>query len=283
MKKELFASFLALSLAMAGGCTSDHQNSQDKSDQKTTESSNENTKTDPASGSKDEASDDRAEDSADDQNSASDSEESSNPGKGSQTDENAGSQTQSETASSQTSSSEQSGSAASSSESSATGSDQNQTSASTDSQGQNDQNASTAQLMSSSIASKLAQAISDQGYPCSEIEYEISDTGNSVASFSAGAGPDASLIFVTSSVSADMAQKTFDANCANDEAQNMQIMNEWTDNGNIVRVIRNNMANANYVEVFDQYQSSTIHIANTLPEQLDVILAALQNIGYPVS
>lgn len=78
------------------------------------------------------------------------------------------------------------------------------------------------------------------------------------------------------------APKAFDRQCAADEDQNMQVMEEWTQGAMTVRVIRNNRANANFIEALDTNQNVTIHVANTLPEQLTPSLQALQALGWPV-
>ena len=63
----------------------------------------------------------------------------------------------------------------------------------------------------------------------------------------------------------------------------MAVMNEWTANGNTVRVVRNNRANRNYIEILATKQKSAIHIQDELPEQLDPVLQVVQAAGYPVS
>lgn len=80
----------------------------------------------------------------------------------------------------------------------------------------------------------------------------------------------------------DNAAQVFDTQCRLDEENNMQVMNEWQDGSRTVRVIRNNRANQNFIETLDTDRHVTMHIANTLPEQLDLSLQALGSLGWPV-
>lgn len=138
------------------------------------------------------------------------------------------------------------------------------------------------QLMASEISGRIAQAFNERGYSTTPIEFETSDTGNEVAYFEAEVEGGQVDVFVTSANSAQMAKKTFDANVLADKTNGMAIMNDWENNGNTVYVIRNNMANMNFVEVLDTKQSSAIHIADQLPEQLDPVLKVLDAVSYPV-
>ncbi|WP_302606998.1 hypothetical protein, partial [Faecalibaculum rodentium] len=80
----------------------------------------------------------------------------------------------------------------------------------------------------------------------------------------------------------DNAAQVFDTQSRLDEENNMQVMNEWQDGSRTVRVIRNNRANQNFIETLDADRHVTMHIANTLPEQLDLSLQALGTLGWPV-
>ena len=80
----------------------------------------------------------------------------------------------------------------------------------------------------------------------------------------------------------DNAAQVFDTQSRLDEDNNMQVMNEWQDGSRTVRVIRNNRANQNFIETLDTDRHVTMHIANTLPEQLDLSLQALGTLGWPV-
>nr|WP_276926459.1 hypothetical protein [Faecalibaculum rodentium] len=80
----------------------------------------------------------------------------------------------------------------------------------------------------------------------------------------------------------DNAAQVFDTQSRLDEENNMQVMNEWQDGSRTVRVIRNNRANQNFIETLDTDRHVTMHIANTLPEQLDLSLQALGTLGWPV-
>lgn len=80
----------------------------------------------------------------------------------------------------------------------------------------------------------------------------------------------------------DNAAQVFDTQCRLDEENNMQVMNEWQDGSRTVRVIRNNRANQNFIETLDTDRHVTMHIANTLPEQLDLSLQALGSLGWAV-
>lgn len=80
----------------------------------------------------------------------------------------------------------------------------------------------------------------------------------------------------------DNAAQVFGTQCRLDEENNMQVMNEWQDGSRTVRVIRNNRANQNFIETLDTDRHVTMHIANTLPEQLDLSLQALGSLGWPV-
>lgn len=71
----------------------------------------------------------------------------------------------------------------------------------------------------------------------------------------------------------DNAAQVFGTQCRLDEENNMQVMNEWQDGSRTVRVIRNNRANQNFIETLDTDRHVTMHIANTLPEQLDLSLS----------
>ena len=80
----------------------------------------------------------------------------------------------------------------------------------------------------------------------------------------------------------DNAAQVFDTQCRLDEENNMKVMNEWQDGSRTVRVIRNNRANQNFIETLDTDRHVTMHIANTLPEQLNLSLQALGSLGWPV-
>ena len=88
-------------------------------------------------------------------------------------------------------------------------------------------------------------------------------------------------VLVQSTLS-DNAAQVFDTQSRLDEENNMQVMNEWQDGSRTVRVIRNNRANQNFIETLDTDRHVTMHIANTLPEQLDLSLQALGTLGWPV-
>lgn len=139
------------------------------------------------------------------------------------------------------------------------------------------------EALASEIAGRLAQAMSDQGYTATAVQTSKTDTGNGEAVFEATVAGDVVSVYVTSCSTADMAEKTFEANCTDEEGQNMAVMNEWTANGNTVRVVRNNRANRNYIEILATKQKSAIHIQDELPEQLDPVLQVVQAAGYPVS
>lgn len=148
-------------------------------------------------------------------------------------------------------------------------------------QEQNNEASSNASNTASAIAGKLEQSYQEQGFATSTIDYDTSDTGNSIASFSAQANGYTVYVDVTSAVN-NQAQDVFDANSQNDMYGDLTIMNEWADNDNIVRVIRDNMSNANFVEVLDLHQQTAIHIYDETPEQLTNTLTVLQSVGYPV-
>lgn len=138
-------------------------------------------------------------------------------------------------------------------------------------------------MRAAEVAGKFAQAFENEGYTSGKIDFEPTDTGNQEAIFDVEVEGQPVMVYLTASDSASKAQMTFDANCQADEAQGLAVMNEWNSNGNTVRVIRNNMANENFVEVLDTKQSLAIHIEDVLPEQLDPVLQALGSIAYPVS
>lgn len=142
---------------------------------------------------------------------------------------------------------------------------------------------SSAQDLSFAAAGKLEQAYSELGLAVSPIEFNSGETGNSIADFSVDCnGADISA-FVTAAANGNTAQMTYDANIAGDKTNEMTIMNQWSDaNGNQVTVVRNNMANLNFVEVLDPSQQIAMHIVNAVPEQLEPTLQALAAIGYPV-
>lgn len=139
-----------------------------------------------------------------------------------------------------------------------------------------------AQTISGSIAEALVRAYQDSGAAVSGITYQTSDSGNTVGSFLVESLGQPIAVYVTTAAAGNDPAKTFEMNTAADQAKNMAVMNEWTNNGNTVRVVRNNRANANYVEVLDRFQRSAIHIEDNLAEQLPVTLDALQSVSYPV-
>lgn len=141
---------------------------------------------------------------------------------------------------------------------------------------------SKAKVMLADVEGKLEQALNDAGYTTETPVAETSDTGNEVAIFKAQVAGSDSVIYVTACLPQNPAEKTFDANTTADEANDMSVMDEWSDNGNKVRVVRNNMANGNYIEVLDSKQNVAIHIVNDTPEQLQPMLDALKAIGYPI-
>lgn len=136
--------------------------------------------------------------------------------------------------------------------------------------------------LNTSISDIVAQAYRNLGASASGVTYQTSDTGNQVGIFTVESAGQPIQVYVTTAAAGNDPAATFEANTANDEANNMSIMNEWSANGNTVRVVRNNMANANFVEVLDTYQHTSIHIEDALPEQLDTTLQALKAAGYPV-
>lgn len=132
-----------------------------------------------------------------------------------------------------------------------------------------------------SLSGELVQAFRNLGAETSPVMYQFSQSGNAEADFSADAKGGELEVYLTAAREGNNAKATFDANTANDESQSMSVMDEWTENGKTVRVVRNNMANANYVEVLDENTNTAIHIEDSLPEQLTFVLQALKNIGYP--
>lgn len=139
----------------------------------------------------------------------------------------------------------------------------------------------TQQLLAAEIAAKLSQAFNNQGDATSQIVYEQTESGNEEAIFTATVAGQPVEVYLTAASDANDPAATFEANTAADEANNMQVMNEWTNNGNTVRVVRNNMANGNFVEVLDSKQRAALHIVDQTPEQLETVLQALSAIGYP--
>lgn len=139
-----------------------------------------------------------------------------------------------------------------------------------------------ARQTAASIAGQLEQSLTSSDGTGSDIAYFTTDSGNQEAVFIVNSYSEPIRVYVTAASSGNQAEAVFDANTVSDESRNMAIHNEWTDNGNTVRVIRNNRANGNFIEVLDRYQNSAIHIENALPEQIDSVLHALADIGYPV-
>lgn len=274
MRKNLIALAVALSMLGMAGCSSDQSGKQDASDNKTnetqkTDQNSSKTDADSASDKSDSQSDQNSENSSSGTDSSTEKSDNSDSGSSS---EEAG--TSNENAQQNTGTSSGDSSAQDNGTASVSGS-QNQTD-----QGSSVQN--TQELMASEISSKLVQAFNESGYSTTQTEFETSDTGNEIAFFEATVEEMPVDVYVTSAANADMAQRTFDANCEADEANGMDVMNDWENNGNTVYVIRNNMANGNFVEVLDTKQSTAIHIIDQLPEQLDPVLNVLNAVSYPV-
>ena len=59
----------------------------------------------------------------------------------------------------------------------------------------------------------------------------------------------------------------------------MIVMEQAQKDGYTVKVIRNNRANQNYVDAM--HDTTVIHIANLLPQQLTPTLDLLGRLGYP--
>lgn len=133
----------------------------------------------------------------------------------------------------------------------------------------------------SEIEGKLSQAISDQGFTVVSTEWKQTETGNLECILQLSGMNANSTVWLTFFADYRMPQDTFEANTAADQAMNMPVQNEWSDNGNTVRVLHNNMADGNYVEVLDEKQRLTLHCANSVPEQLNLMLRALQSLGFP--
>lgn len=75
------------------------------------------------------------------------------------------------------------------------------------------------------------------------------------------------------------ASELFDQNVQTDQAENMTVMEQAQKDGYTVKVIRNNRANQNYVDAM--HDTTVIHIANLLPQQLTPTLDLLGRLGYP--
>ncbi len=132
------------------------------------------------------------------------------------------------------------------------------------------------------FAQKVKQAFVDAGYSILEEKSTLLDNGNNESVYSIQIEGNPSTVFVTDAASSDLAGRTFAANEALDQRNdNFTIMSSGQNGSKKIEVIRNNMANLNYVEAIDTDQAWTVHIINQTPEQLDPVLKVMENLGYP--
>lgn len=122
------------------------------------------------------------------------------------------------------------------------------------------------------------------GYKPGQAKVNELDNGNIETVFEAEAEGSTVTVYATDIVSVDLAQKTFDANAANAEAyDSMTVMEKATSGNRTVEVVRNNMANINFVIGMDKDAPSTIYIIDQTPEQMQPILELLTKVGYPLA
>lgn len=179
--------------------------------------------------------------------------------------------TDSEKNSSETSDASQSDASASSSTTQKSGS-------ASEASGQNDPDS-----RARTAADTLISALQKAGYTVDEPEYETTDTGNAEAILSANVENGVTTIYITCDPDDNSADKTYQANIADQENEDMEIMDSWQSGNTEVCVVRNNMANANFINVFDASKNMAMEICNETPEQLDPMLSVLGSLGYPVS
>lgn len=134
----------------------------------------------------------------------------------------------------------------------------------------------------SEIEGKLYQALSDNGFTNIVSRWQMADTGNRECILTFNGMNDPGAIWLTFFTPSTSPRQTFESNTTLDRTRNMDVQNEWTDNGNTVRVIHNNRAEANFIEVLDEKQELTLHCSNTVSDQLQPMLKVLQALGFPV-